>query len=296
VKKILVLGGTRFFGKKLVEILVEEGHEVTIATRGEIAHSFGDRVNHVAVDRTNRTAMATAFTNADWDVIYDNICYSPNDALAACEIFEGKTKKYVFTSSMSTYADLGANLSEEDFDPYTYEILYGNTADFSYGEGKRQAEAVFFQKAKFPVVAVRFPIVLGEDDYTRRLHFHVERVAEEKAISFLNMDARMSFILSNDASAFLKFAGLSDIVGPYNATSSGTFSLRELMDIVEQSVGKKAKIALVGDDETRSPFAVPTDWFMTQEKSIQSGFTCQPLEDWLPNLIQKLSLKQLQQK
>lgn len=33
--KILVFGGTRFFGKKLVERLVSEGHEVTIGTRGK---------------------------------------------------------------------------------------------------------------------------------------------------------------------------------------------------------------------------------------------------------------------
>ncbi|MDN4494518.1 NAD-dependent epimerase/dehydratase family protein [Ureibacillus aquaedulcis] len=289
MKKILVFGGTRFFGKKLVEYLIAEGHEVTIATRGKTEHSFGEKVNHSIVDRTNKDDLASAFANAQWDIIYDNICYSPNDALAACEIFDGKTKKYVFTSTMSTYTDLGADLSEADFDPYTYEIRFGNDGDYSYGEGKRLAEAVFFQKATFPVVAVRFPIVLGEDDYTRRLHFHVERVSEEKVISFLNMDARMSYILSDDAGDFLKFAGFSDIVGPYNATSSGTYSLKELMRMIEQNVGKKAKIALVGDEETRSPFAVPKDWFMSQEKSIEAGFTCRPLENWLPNLIKTLS-------
>lgn len=289
MKKILVFGGTRFFGKNLVEALVANGHEVTIATRGKTAHSFEDKVKHVIVDRTSKEALASTFKNSKWDIIYDNICYSPNDALAACEIFVGKTKKYVFTSTMSTYVDLGAKLTEEDFNPFTYEIRYGNVQDFSYGEGKRQAEAVFFQKASFPVVAVRFPIVLGEDDYTRRLHFHVNRVAEEKAISFLNLDARMSFILSDDASKFLYFAGFSEIVGPYNATSSGTYSLKELIGMIEQSVGKKAKLALVGNDETRSPFAVPKDWYMSQEKSIAAGFTCQPLEAWLPELINTLS-------
>ncbi|PYF08890.1 NAD-dependent epimerase/dehydratase family protein [Ureibacillus chungkukjangi] len=289
MKKILVFGGTRFFGKKLVETLLEEGHDVTIATRGKTAHSFGEKVNQQIVDRTNKSDLASAFADTQWDIIYDNICYSPDDALAACEIFAGKTRKYVFTSTMSTYSDLGAELSEGEFDPYHYEIRYGGLNDFSYGEGKRLAEAVFFQKANFPVVAVRFPIVLGEDDYTRRLHFHIERTAEGKAISFLNMDARMSYILSDDASEFLKFAGFSEIVGAYNATSSGTYSLKELMEMIEGSVGKKAKIALVGDDESRSPFAVPKDWYMTQAKSIEAGFTCQPLEAWLPDLIKTLS-------
>lgn len=34
LKKVLVLGGTRFFGKHLVETLLQDGHDVTIATRG----------------------------------------------------------------------------------------------------------------------------------------------------------------------------------------------------------------------------------------------------------------------
>ena len=190
--KILVLGGTRFFGKKLVQLLIEEGHDVTIATRGNVQHTFGQKVNQVIVDRTNAESLKKAVGNENWDIIYDNICYSPNEALAACELFEGKTKKYVLTSTLSTVdQQLGADIPEEAFDPFNYEIRYGNRDDFSYGEGKRQAEAVFFQKAGFPVVAVRFPIVLGEDDYTKRLHFHIERVANEKAIGFLNMDAKV---------------------------------------------------------------------------------------------------------
>ncbi|EKN66902.1 hypothetical protein BABA_13477 [Neobacillus bataviensis LMG 21833] len=40
----------------------------------------------------------------------------------------------------------------------------GDSTDFTYAEGKRQAEAVLFQQATFPVVAVRFPIVMGVDD------------------------------------------------------------------------------------------------------------------------------------
>lgn len=289
MKNILVFGGTRFFGKKLVKLLLEEGHDVTIATRGKTPHSFGDKVKQIVVDRTNKEMLAQTFSNTYWDIVYDNICYSPNEAEAVCEIFNGKTKKYVFTSTMSTYSELGADLKETDFNPYEYSILLGDSDGFSYGEGKRQAEAVFFQKAEFPVVAVRFPIVLGEDDYTKRLHFHVDRVAQGKVIGFLNMDARMSYILSDDAAAFLQFAGFSNIVGPYNSTSTGTYSMKELIELIEQAVKKKAKISLLGDEESRSPFAVPKDWYMSQAKSVEAGFSCRPLHSWLPSLIETLS-------
>ena len=47
MKKILVLGGTRFFGRKLVELLLEQKHEVTIVTRGMSENPFGEAVEHI---------------------------------------------------------------------------------------------------------------------------------------------------------------------------------------------------------------------------------------------------------
>ncbi|QIZ06594.1 hypothetical protein HFZ78_07655 [Priestia megaterium] len=35
-----------------------------------------------------------------------------------------------------------------------------------YQEAKRAAEAILFQHAQVPVVAVRLPIIIGKDDYT----------------------------------------------------------------------------------------------------------------------------------
>jgi nucleoside-diphosphate-sugar epimerase len=42
MKNILVLGGTRFFGRKLVELLIDDGHHVSILTRGQSGSPFGD--------------------------------------------------------------------------------------------------------------------------------------------------------------------------------------------------------------------------------------------------------------
>ena len=50
MKNILVLGGTRFFGRKLVDLLVEDGHKVTILTRGQSGNPFGDKVEHLTAD------------------------------------------------------------------------------------------------------------------------------------------------------------------------------------------------------------------------------------------------------
>lgn len=289
MKKILVLGGTRFFGRKLVERLIEQQHEVTIVTRGVSENPFGDAVEHLKVDRKDVEAFKAAVAGRTFDIVYDNICYSPNEAKQFCEIFNDSIGKLVFTSTLSTYEANGKPHVEGDFDPYSYDIVMGDTPEFTYGEGKRLAEAVFFKYAQFPVVAVRFPIVMGEDDYTRRLHFHVERIANSEPIAFVNTDAEISFIQATEAAEFLAWAGVTDVEGPINATASGVISLKELITLIEEKTGKRARIALLGTEEVRSPYAVPASWYMTTEKAQQAGFTFSTLQNWLPSLVEAIA-------
>lgn len=289
MKKVLVLGGTRFFGRKLVERLVEEQHDVTIVTRGRSENPFGNAVKHIQVDRKDMTALREAMAGKEFDIVYDNICYSPNDAKKFCDIFNGSIKKLVFTSTLSTYEANGTPHGEADFDPHSYEIVMGEATDFTYGEGKRQAEAVFYKYAHFPVVAVRFPIVMGEDDYTRRLHFHVERIIQDEPIGFVNMDAEMGFIQATEAARFLHWVGMNEVEGPINAAANGTISLKELIACIEEKTKKQAKIALLGPDEIRSPYAVPASWYMVTNKAQRQGFVFSELHEWLAPLVEAIS-------
>lgn len=289
MKNVLVLGGTRFFGRKLVELLIEDGHHVTIITRGKSGNPFGDQVEHLVLDRLNKVELAKSVEGRTFDIVYDNICYTSNEAKAFCEIFNGKIGKLVFTSSLSVYPADGNEKDESDFDPYTYEIRMGDSTDFTYAEGKRQAEAVFFQQATFPIVAVRFPIVMGVDDYTRRLHFHVERIAGGEPIGFANMKAEMSFIQATEAALFLKWAGTAVVEGPYNATANGRISLADLIKLIEAATGKSARISLVGNDEIASPYGIHTSWYMSNEKAVKSGFQFTNLDNWLQPLIEDIA-------
>jgi len=287
MKNILVLGGTRFFGRKLVEQLIAEGHNVAIITRGQSGNPFGDRVEHIQADRFQTEELTKAVEGRTFDIVYDNICYSPDEAKAFCDIFNGKIGKLVFTSTLSTYEANGTPHKEEDFNPYTHDIQMGDRFAFTYGEGKRQAEAVFFKYAEFPVVAVRFPIVMGEDDYTKRLHFHVEHILNDKPMGFINMDAEMGFILASEAADFLYFVGMKNIEGPYNATAHGTISLNNLIQLIEKKTGKQAKISLL-DDVDRSPYAIPNSWYMLTNKAEQAGFKFSHLDSWLETLVENI--------
>lgn len=286
--KILVFGGTRFFGKKLVERLVSAGHDVTIGTRGKTKDDFGDSVKHVVLNRESRDALFQ-LAKEEWDIIYDNICFSPREALYAVDAFKGKVKRYIYTSSLSVYSQKGRGLVEDDFNPKQYEIVIGDKEDFDYGEGKRLAEAVFFQKASFPVVAVRFPIVLGLDDYTKRLHFHLEHMKNHEEIGISNGQAEISFINSDEAARFLEGIGVdSDVTGPINATSNGTYSLNAFIKMIESKIGEVALVEEVTDDVDDSPFSIEKTYYLDNTKATKAGFEFDDLREWLPALVKDI--------
>jgi nucleoside-diphosphate-sugar epimerase len=113
---ILVLGGTQFFGKRLVEKLLTEGKKVTIATRGLTKDPFGDKVKRLIIDRENMKSQLDAFSGRKWDVVYDQSCFSPQELKATAEALDGKVAHYIFTSSMAVY-NFGKLHKEDDFKP-----------------------------------------------------------------------------------------------------------------------------------------------------------------------------------
>lgn len=288
MKKILIIGGTRFFGKRLVKKLIEEKNKVTVITRGALPQEFIGQVTHIQCDRTNPEQFKEAIAGLTFDIVYDNVCYGPHDAIEAVNLFAGKIKRYVFTSTLAVHEADGIPKVEEDFDPYTYPILLGKRNQETYGEGKRQAEAVFFQHADFPIVAIRFPIVMGEDDYTERLTFHIKRIQQQEPISFINIDAKMGFISSEEAAEFLLWAGQEDFVGPIHAAANGIISNKELIAIIETQTGKTALISLLGDDKAQSPYAIPKSWYLKTDRAQKLGFKFSDLEQWLPKLIKAI--------
>lgn len=297
MKKVLVLGGTRFFGKRLVELLLRDGDsQVTILTRGVTEDDFGDRVTRLAVDRTDEAALERAVGDTGWDIVYDNICFSPDEAAAAVQIFAGRAKRYILTSSLSVYNPQPDILTEADFDPAHYPLKLGGKADFSYQEGKRLAETVLLQTADFPVAAVRFPIVLGTDDYTRRLHFHIEHVQAGQPIGIPNPQAEILFIRSDEAADFLHWLGSSTLTGPVNACSDGTLTIGGVISIVEAATGKPAVVRRETADSDSSPFGIEESWVMDTAKARSAGFSFLSLSGWFPELVTSLnhSLRQHQ--
>jgi nucleoside-diphosphate-sugar epimerase len=284
--KILVLGGTRFFGAHLVKSLIAEGHNVIIATRGNSDFAFQGQAQFEKADRNNFDDLKRLSDLGPFDLIYDQVCMSAKNANDACLAFKGKCKRYIFTSTGSVYDPQNdIELSEELFDHAHYPLKLEDTNPYDYQEAKRQAEAVFSQTASFPVVMVRFPIVLGQDDYTNRLKFHVDAIQNEKEICFPYIMCKMGFIQSHEAGQFLNFIGKQSFTGAVNAVSTGYISLSDLVAQIEKQTGKKAIIATERTDTNYSPFGFATDFMIPNKRGISLGFQFDTLSKYLPDLI-----------
>ncbi|HMQ10627.1 MAG TPA: NAD-dependent epimerase/dehydratase family protein [Oligoflexia bacterium] len=286
---ILIIGGNRFFGKKLAQILSKQGHRVTLLNRGNMHDNLGDAVKRIVCDRLDLPKMKQLTSGLQWDVVFDQVCFDYKTAKQSCEIFKQKVKKYIFISSQSVY-DLASNLIEEDFVAKKHQIKSYKSKDQNYAEAKRQAEYAFEKYAEFQTVMVRFPIVLGNDDYTQRFQWHIRAVQTKKTIYFLNSRAKMSMISSDLAAEALNQLIFIDHQGPLNIASSKALALSDFMQLLAKELNvERPKLENTDNivDKDVSPYAIEKDWYMNCEKMLGLGINLPEVKQWLPHMLEK---------
>ena len=283
--KILIMGGTRYFGRRLVHKLLEKNHDVTVLSRGNVSDDFGSRVQRLKAHRGDEAAMSAVLAGHTFDVVVDQVCMTAHDAELSVKLFAGKISYYLMTSTMSVY-DFAANLPESAFDARSYRPRKATNPAEQYAEGKRAAEHVFTTQTAFPVACARFPVVVGEDDYTERLLGQVRAVKNGEAIYYPNLDAEFSFITSEDAARALLWLLENKKTGPYNFASADAFSLRDLIHKIEVVTGTSARLLSQESGGVGSPFGIPSSWYMNVDKASREGFTASLHQQWLVPLLQ----------
>ena len=287
-KTALIIGGNRFFGKALAQLLLKDGYSLTLLNRGNTEDGLGEGVERLLCDRTGTLKMKTLVEGRHWDIVFDQMCFDYDTAVAASDIFQGKVGKYVFTSSQSVY-DAGSGLKESDFRVEDYGFEEKHTKESHYPEAKRQAERGFFETSDFPLAFARLSIVLGPDDHTGRLKFHVEKVLKNEPIHFSSLDARLSMIHSDQAAVALKAIGESGVTGGINVTCEEPIALKDFVKEVEKSCGKSLILAEEQQGDNHSPYGIPADWFMDTSKLREFCPPLRSIYEWLPSLLKDSS-------
>ncbi|HEY5575603.1 MAG TPA: NAD-dependent epimerase/dehydratase family protein [Clostridiaceae bacterium] len=283
--RVLVLGGTRYFGVHLVNSLLKRDHTVTIATRGRKKDTFGDNVERLIVERTDPDSLAEVIGKRHFDAACDNLAFCSDDVKNLLDTL--KCERYVMTSSAAVYCDMRLGIAESGFDPLRHPLEWG--PELSYDEGKRQAESALYQKyPQIPSATVRFPYVIGEDDYTGRLCFYVENIIKGVPMNIDNLDEQLAFVRSDEAGDFIAWAAEQKFTGPINGSSTGTISLQEIISYAEQKTGKAAVYSPSGRS---GPFNGQESFSLDVVRAGSLGYSFSPLNDWIYDLLDKFLRK-----
>jgi 2'-hydroxyisoflavone reductase len=174
--RALILGGTQFLGRHLVDSALARGHAVTTFTRGK-----HDDVLPPAVARRvgDRTSDMSALAGQSWDTVIDTSGYVPRVIGASARQLAEQAGFYVFVSSISVYKDWpGVSALDESFaigeiaDPMVEEVN-GDTYGPLKALCEREVETAFGGRCAI----VRPGLIVGPYDPTNRFTYWPERVA-----------------------------------------------------------------------------------------------------------------------
>ncbi|MEU8841565.1 NAD-dependent epimerase/dehydratase family protein [Streptomyces roseus] len=301
MQRILVIGGSRYFGKLLVERLQAAGHQVTVMNRGSSRPPAG--VEHLLVDRDDEEALVAALGARTFDVVVDQVCYTPVQAAVAARVFAGRTRRYVMTSTIEVYDPATAALPavppghgapEETVDPAAWlvatDLPWHEAAYLAghYAEGKRQAEAVLARAGGFTFACVRSAHVLGGGvrDFTGRLTHYTERIRRGEAVEVHEEALPTVFIHHAELAAVLLWAATgSDFAGPVNACSDGLLDVRDLAATVAASAGREPVYRMVAAGAPASPFSFDRSYAMSNARAKSLGYAFSRTADWLPGAV-----------
>ncbi|MEU6280348.1 NAD-dependent epimerase/dehydratase family protein [Streptomyces sp. NPDC047028] len=292
-REVLVIGGSRYFGKRLIRRLVESGDRVTVLNRGSSAPPPG--VAHLVADRDDEAALAEAIGARRFDVVVDQVCYTPRQAEIARRVLAGRTGRYVMTSTVEVYEheDSAAPVPESAVEPAAVAVdleLPWHDTDFldaHYGEGKRQAEAVFTAAGPdLPFVPVRVAHVLGgNDDFTGRIAHYVDRIRAGASIAVPPHPRPATYIHVEEIAGFLHWAAGARFTGPVNAASHGTLDARELATAVAAALPEGKTVFEVTGSAEGAPFAFRRGYAMDNSRATRLGFTFGDVRQWLPRAV-----------
>src|ERR1043166_9211050 len=172
--KLLVLGGTKFLGRHLVASALKRGDEVTLFNRGQTNPDIFPEVERL---RGRRDGGLGALRGRRWDAVVDTSGYVPRVVRDAAGLLADAVEFYVFTSSMSVYADFSepndedsklATLADESVEEVTVE---------TYGALKALCERAVEEVMPGRVLVARAGLIVGPFDPTGRFTYSTARAA-----------------------------------------------------------------------------------------------------------------------
>ncbi|MDV6373220.1 NAD-dependent epimerase/dehydratase family protein [Deinococcus arenicola] len=175
---ILILGGTQFVGRHIVEAFLASGHAVTVLTRGKSKDELPEQVERLHGDRDKGAAGLSALEDREWDACVDVSGYTPQQVRASASALQGRVGRYVFVSTVSVYAEPERHPVRETDTlsaPAAEDVT--EVSSDTYGPLKVTCENIIHEVYGEHCTVLRPQIVAGPFDHTARYPYWVDRAA-----------------------------------------------------------------------------------------------------------------------
>ncbi|MDX6516693.1 MAG: hypothetical protein QOH73_2359 [Gaiellaceae bacterium] len=293
--RVLVLGGTVFVGRHVVEAAVARGHEATLFHRGQTGAELFPQLEHLLGDRDGDLA---ALAGRRFDAIVDTSGYVPRVVAASCEAL-ADSGRYLFVSSVSAYAE-EATRFDEDGGP-TDAAPRSEDVSLHYGALKAACEEVVRERFGERALIVRPGLIVGPHDPTNRFTYWVRRLTEGgDVLAPAPPERAVQFIDVRDLAEWMVRALEDGLDGTFNGTGDST-TLGAVVEACALAGGSDARIVWVDEallvDAGVAPYTELPLWIPDSEdphgrfggtpnaKAVAQGLTFRPLEETVADTL-----------
>ncbi len=254
--RILILGGTGFTGPCQVHYALVRGHKVTTFNRGK-THP-GELPSEVEQLIGDRNGQLDALKGRKWDVAIDNPTTLPAWVRGAAEILKGNVERYVFTSTISVYADTSKGVDEtaplakyEGADPYKETLEAMKASGYkTYGPLKALSEKEAEKWFPGKTLIIRPGLIVGPRDETDRFTYwpvRIDRWGEVLAPG--TPSDPVQFIDARDLAEWTIRMAENRETGIYNATGPAEpLGIGEMLNGIKGALNSNTKFTWIAAD------------------------------------------------
>jgi nucleoside-diphosphate-sugar epimerase len=240
--KVLVIGGTRFVGLRLIRLLASKGHDITLLNRGKTEAQLPNGLRRLYADRRDIDAVKSVLTGKSFEAVFDINGYHVRNLEPLVDILNTNIEHYIFQSTCGVYAYSEILPILEDF-PYVSQET-GIRGLLTYEQNKVECEKFLFKAYEnkgFPVTVFRCPVIYGPENWMddREGSYFSRLLQRRKILVPGNGSTIIHFTYVDDlAQAYLAAVGQKQTLGQvYNIAGSEVITINGYIDTIAQIVG-----------------------------------------------------------
>ena len=296
--KVLVLGGTVFLGRHIVDALVAGGHEVTLFNRGVSNAGLFPELETIHGDRTKDLSP---LAGRHWDAVIDVAAYFPRVArMSAREIDAGH---YTFISTISVYPQFPvAGIDEATAVATVADPDIEDIGGDRYGALKALCEQEAEAAHPGHTLVIRPGLIVGPHDPTDRFTYWPQRIAAGgEVLAPEGPDVPVQVIDARDLAEWTVRMVERGATGTYNATGEpGRRTLDDVFRAAKADSGSDARVTYVSEAFLRAESVAPWGemplWVgsdpgmagfaaVSVEKALAAGLTSRPIAETIRDTL-----------